>query len=390
MLPKVVIPLIAALVIFVATLGLLTQRWAVVVHEKAGELADQHTKQSGQRLSAGLGSLQSETQRLQALLDAERKAKAEVQQQLLKLQHDYSTATAAWAVTQASWKTWTDSYNKWSKTESERLTQFCAISEIGLDYDARFFPKAAELRAKIGGRHYPTFEELYELVVNKPYDAKANIWHEFPNAYNQVPSFVFPFSNLRDFDIENALQKLGRAPALWVEVGSFHGNSAVLQAQMLDKKGFKDTPLVCVDPWTGDLGMLLFRDDWQKKLTPGEISEGRSTSYFQFMNNMKSQIDAGKIGPKHIIPLAVTSTVAARYFLSLGLTPDVVYLDSAHEKDETFTEISLFYSLIAPGGILYGDDFSWDSVATDVKRFAEKLHLELHLQGATWMLQKPH
>jgi len=336
MLPKVVIPLIAALVIFVATLGLLTQRWAVVVHEKAGELADQHTKQSGQRLSAGLGSLQSETQRLQALLDAERKAKAEVQQQLLKLQHDYSTATAAWAVTQASWKTWTDSYNKWSKTESERLTQFCAISEIGLDYDARFFPKAAELRAKIGGRHYPTFEELYELVVNKPYDAKANIWHEFPNAYNQVPSFV------------------------------------------------------CVDPWTGDLGMLLFRDDWQKKLTPGEISEGRSTSYFQFMNNMKSQIDEGKIGPKHIIPLAVTSTVAARYFLSLGLTPDVVYLDSAHEKDETFTEISLFYSLIAPGGILYGDDFSWDSVATDVKRFAEKLHLELHLQGATWMLQKPH
>merc|ERR1719253_1866859 len=85
---------------------------------------------------------------------------------------------------------------------------------------------------------------------------------------------LYFLSNLRDADIESALQKLGRPPALWVEVGSFHGHSAVLTAQMLDKKGFKDTPLVCVDPWTGDLGMLLFRDDWQKKLTPGEISEG--------------------------------------------------------------------------------------------------------------------
>jgi len=96
-------------------------------------------------------------------------------------------------------------------------------------------------------------------------------------------SFRFPFSNLRDFEIDHAVEKLGRAPAFAVEVGSFHGTSATLMAKALDRNGLGSVPLLCIDPWTGDLGELLYRDDWEKKLTPGEIQDGRSTSYYQFM-----------------------------------------------------------------------------------------------------------
>merc|ERR1711957_663354 len=115
--------------------------------------------------------------------------------------------------------------------------------------------------------------------------------------------------NLNANHVDRVFQKLGRAPAFALEVGSFHGHSAIMQTKMLDLRGFKTTPLLCIDSWTGDLGELLFRDDWEKKLTPGEIQDGRSTSYFQFMLNIKSQIDSNIIGPKHIIPLAVSSIV---------------------------------------------------------------------------------
>mmetsp|Transcript_4818 Transcript_4818/g.8656 ORF Transcript_4818/g.8656 Transcript_4818/m.8656 type:complete len:408 (+) Transcript_4818:129-1352(+) len=265
----------------------------------------------------------------------------------------------------------------------------CDIEQIRLTSDPRFSPKSMEIRGKLNHSSYPTFEQLYFLVVNREYDPEQNIWSSFPNAYNLTANFHFPFSNLHEGDVDRALTMLGRPPQLAVEVGSFHGHSAILQAKKMDEKLFVDTPLLCIDPWTGDLGMLLFRDDWDKKLTPGELADGRSTSYWQFMLNVKSQIEAKAIGPKHIIPMAVTSIVGARYLIAVGLTPDMIYLDSAHEFDETFTELTLYYHTLAAGGVIYGDDFLWEAVAHDVKRFAEKQQLQLLTEGNQWFLQKP-
>lgn len=265
----------------------------------------------------------------------------------------------------------------------------CDVPKLHFDFDKRFVPKAQELQAMIGNQPYPSFEQLYELIVNKPYDPMDNIWSTFPNPYHMKPSFAFPFSNLRDTHVEGAIQLLGRRPALMVEVGSFHGHSAILQAKVLDRHGLTETPLLCIDPWSGDLGMLLFRDDWDKKLTPGELADGRSTSYFQFMLNVQSQIEAKQMGPRHIVPLAVTSVVGARYLKALGATPDIIYLDSAHESDETFIELALYYHTLAPGGVVFGDDFSWESVQGDVKRFAAMHNLQVQSDGVTWTLQKP-
>ena len=38
--------------------------------------------------------------------------------------------------------------------------------------------------------------------------------------------------------------------------------------------------------------------------------------------------------------------------------PTVVYLDSAHEEDETLTEITHVMRSLTPGGFLFGDDWS--------------------------------
>jgi len=149
-----------------------------------------------------------------------------------------------------------------------------------------------------------------------------------------------------------------------------------------------------IDPWSGDLGMLLFRDDWETKLTPGELIDGRSTSYWQFMLNVKGWMDDGKFGRKHVVPMVGTSIVGARYLFATELTPDWIFVDSAHEKDETYTEITLFWHALAPGGVLFGDDYTWVSVRTDVDRFAKVNGIKLEMLkdaggSLIWAMQKP-
>lgn len=47
----------------------------------------------------------------------------------------------------------------------------------------------------------------------------------------------------------------------------------------------------------------------------------------------------------------------------------MIYLDSAHEIDETYIELCLYWRQLRPGGILMGDDYGWPAVRTDVDRF---------------------
>jgi len=265
----------------------------------------------------------------------------------------------------------------------------CDIEKIRLGFDSRFGPMSQQIQQRIGGTHFPTYDQLYKLIVNKEYNPEVNIWTTFPNAYNLKPNFHFPFSNLNAPVVQEVFKMLGRKPRLSVEVGSFHGHSAIVQAGVLDAMNSTDTPLICIDPWIGDLGMLLYRDDWDHKLTPGEIADGRSTSYWQFMLNVRSQMQSGTITKKHILPIVTTSIVGARFLLAIGTTPDTIFLDSAHEVDETFTELTLYYATLAPGGIIFGDDFSWDGVNHDVTRFAKKMNIELTNHGVIWVLRKP-
>merc|ERR1719207_145813 len=112
-----------------------------------------------------------------------------------------------------------------------------------------------------------------------------------PRFAAQINNVKATFSNLGPNDVNLVIDVLGHKPRMMVEVGSFHGNSALTQLQVIESRGWSDIPLLCIDPWSGDLGMLLFRDDWEKKLTPGELVDGRSTSYWQFMLNIKDHIE---------------------------------------------------------------------------------------------------
>lgn len=67
---------------------------------------------------------------------------------------------------------------------------------------------------------------------------------------------------------------------------------------------------------------------------------------------------------EHVLPLVAPSLMGARVLDYLRLSVDVLYLDSAHELRETFMELTAYWPLIRPGGVLLGDDFNWRAVST--------------------------
>ena len=81
-----------------------------------------------------------------------------------------------------------------------------------------------------------------------------------------------------------------------------------------------------------------------------------------------------------VVPLTMPATSGLRLLQELTGRwkmlkhhPDVIYLDSAHEVEETLIEVKLAYSVLKPYGILFGDDWAWDGVRHDVVNFAREL-----------------
>merc|ERR550537_466050 len=158
-------------------------------------------------------------------------------------------------------------------------------------------------------------------------------------------------------------------------------------ASELDKRGLRDVPILCIDPWTGDLNMWLNRVVWEHL----GVRDGRPTTYDQFMVNVRQAITEGTISPNHITPFPVSSIVGARWLQATHFTPNLIYLDSAHEIDETYYELCLYYNLLEPGGILMGDDYGWMAVRMDVDRFVKDKGLQLNMFGVyyNWFVRKP-
>jgi predicted O-methyltransferase YrrM len=185
----------------------------------------------------------------------------------------------------------------------------------------------------------------------------------------------YPHTNLRPELVRSVLDTF--QPKFWLEFGSMLGGSAILAANVIKAKKVP-TEIVCIDPFTGDVNMWA----WEQPLARTEkwrflrLERGRPTIYDRFLANVAAAGHADII-----LPIAATSIVGAKLLARLlkqgrlSLLPDVIYLDSAHEPNETYLELWTCWGLLAPGGVLMGDDWSWDSVRTDVVRFARTISI---------------
>jgi len=178
------------------------------------------------------------------------------------------------------------------------------------------------------------------------------------------------------------LAHMGQEASLWVEVGSFIGGSAVTTAETVKDLNLS-TGIVCIDPFTGDVGMWSTRKAMRIMANhPNADSAlkmdqyGHSRIYETFLANVR------KKGHNDIVmPLRISSISGLRLIQALWrdkriqVLPQVVYLDSAHEEGETLLEVRTAWNLLPAPGILFGDDWSWPGVRGDVETFADQMRL---------------
>ncbi|MGA3001047.1 MAG: tetratricopeptide repeat protein [Acetobacteraceae bacterium] len=260
---------------------------------------------------------------------------------------------------------WLEALRRW-KIYCERFPQDplgpeqakLVLQELGYYDDARNAPQLGH-------------QSIVGQLCRELYGGDSPLAHADP----QYVDAGYPHTNLRPELIESILDAV--RPRFWLELGSMLGGSAIRTAAII-KAQMAPTEIVCIDPFTGDVNMWARE---QPKKHAGEwqflrLERGRPTIYERFLANVTT---AGH--DDIILPIAATSIVGIRLLRRLAdeqrlaALPDVIYLDSAHEPDETFLELRNCWDLLQPGGVLMGDDWDWDAVRNDVLRFVETVRL---------------
>ena len=171
-------------------------------------------------------------------------------------------------------------------------------------------------------------------------------------------------------------------PALIIEVGTWKGASALEMADILKELGIPGR-IICIDTWLGALEFWCDQSD-PDRFGSLKLRHGFPTVYYQFLANVCHQ------GSQDcIIPFPQTSATGALWLRCHGITSPLVYIDASHEEEDVFSDLVDYWEIVAPGGVLFGDDWSWDGVRLAVERFAARVSVPISFNADKWMLKKP-
>lgn len=261
--------------------------------------------------------------------------------------------------------------------------------EVNPCWDSDFTPQRCCRTERMGGNASgnSAIEKLREEIFTNvnPY---SFLDHACAHPYKaQIERY--PDSHLTHEIVRTVMDVFGSAPPkLWVEVGSFLGNSAITTAETL-KALNASTGIVCIDPFTGMWSMWSYRKQFRDHFSLGRRESqtvadgmllmdefGHSRIYEVFLANIRAS------GHEDIVmPIRISSISGLRLLRKLheqGRTdtlPQVIYLDSAHEPNETLLEIRDAWTTLQAPGLVFGDDWSWPGVRQDVSTFAREADL---------------
>jgi predicted O-methyltransferase YrrM len=165
-------------------------------------------------------------------------------------------------------------------------------------------------------------------------------------------------------------------PSLIIEVGSWMGQSTCTMANLLKPN---DGCIIAIDTWLGSAEHWLDKDLKQKMV----LVNGRPTFYNNFLSNCEIADVSG-----NVVPLSVPSQVGAEILKAKNITSKMIYIDGSHSFGDVFADILAYWDLLEAGGILFGDDWPWDSVSNAVKAAAAELGMPPVVSGINWAFQK--
>ena len=130
-------------------------------------------------------------------------------------------------------------------------------------------------------------------------------------------------------------------PISILEIGSWHGKSAITMAKCAKSLGLQFT-ITCVDTW---LGALEFWEnpDGDRDL---RMVNGFPQVYYQFLSNV---VHSGF--KENILPFPITSNIAYRFFQNKNTKFDLIYIDASHNYDDVYSDMR-FLNLLSPS-VLY-------------------------------------
>lgn len=219
--------------------------------------------------------------------------------------------------------------------------------------------------------------------MKTPFELLLPIFHEI-SPYEGFNSSVFE-EDLQGWGSESPvfdviIERI--QPQLIIEVGTWKGASAVRMADIL-KKNKINAAIICVDTWLGEANHW-YRPEWRSSL---QLKNGFPNFYYQFLANVM------KHGHEDtIIPVPQTSRSACDWFRKSGLLPNIIYLDGSHEEALVSLDCHDFWELLAPGGVLFGDDYGGNlnkGVKRAVDKFCKKISKTPTIIENKWVLTKP-
>lgn len=170
-------------------------------------------------------------------------------------------------------------------------------------------------------------------------------------------------------------------PGLIVEVGTWKGASALHMASICRAQKLA-TEIVCIDTWLGNW------QAWSRSEGVGsredlKIHNGLPRLYYQFMSNVVA-MQMQDI----ITPLPLTGVAGAKLFKHMNIRPPVIYIDGDHEYESVIFDLSLWLDVLAPGGVIIGDDYAWPGVRRAVTELLAKKDLDLQIIGEKFTLRR--
>lgn len=172
-------------------------------------------------------------------------------------------------------------------------------------------------------------------------------------------------------------------PKTIIEVGTWKGASAYNMIKICNNAGLKAN-IICVDTWLGSNSALWIDANCRKSL---RLEHGYPRIFWQFLYNM---IKTGVIDS--VYPLPMTSSAAYYLLQQFGLQADLIYIDAGHEHNEVYTDLSMYYNLLRPGGVLFGDDYldAWPGVVSATNQFVAEKQVALTASHGKFLVTKPH
>jgi hypothetical protein len=160
-------------------------------------------------------------------------------------------------------------------------------------------------------------------------------------------------------DNQKALAKLLTPDTkIVVELGSWFG----LSAQFIARHAPKAT-IICIDHWKGSAEHHR-RPDW-KELLP-KLYDGFLSNLWQYRDR--------------VIPFKTSTLHGMTKLFNLGVIPDLVYVDAAHDEQSVEADIKTALRYF-PNAEILGDDWMHFSVQLGVIRAAKGLYLRVPDNG---------